>query len=287
MGRDPVERATPRRGEARLAVSPGRGEGGASTWQESEGPQSDGSRRLVDLRSELSETSDALTRLTNPLPARLVHLRPGSVDLDLIDLDADGYGLMLLDGLLLAELDAGRSRAGWLIGAQDLIRPSGLYESVLTEQTRWRALAPTRVVMLDRAFGLRAGGIPMVARTLVTRATRTSNWLLAKSLILSSPVVEERLLLLFALLGERWGRVTTEGVALTLPLTHEMLGTLCGARRPSVTLALHALERGGLLTCGGKGSWLFRRPLTDTGLRRTSCFSQYERSLGLSWFAPP
>src|SRR5437763_5584769 len=117
-----------------------------------------------------------------------------------------------------------------------------MHELVLTELARWQALAPTRIALLDREFGLRAGGIPLVARELIRCATRTSTWLLAKSLVLSAPAVGDRLLLLFALLGERWGKVTPRGVVLKLPLTHAMLAALCGTRRPSVTLALHSLE---------------------------------------------
>jgi CRP-like cAMP-binding protein len=151
----------------------------------------------------------------------------------------------------------------------------------LTEGTRWRALETTRVALLDYDFGLRAGGIPMVSRALLTLATRTSSWLFAKSLILSSPGIEERLLLLFALLGERWGKVTPGGVSLRLPLTHAVLASLCGSRRPSVTMALHALEREGLLSCTAKGSWLLHGGGAAGGCSATSV-ARYEHALGLS-----
>jgi CRP-like cAMP-binding protein len=156
-----------------------------------------------------------------------------------------------------------------------------MHELALTDRSRWRALTPARVALLDREFALRAGGIPLVSRVLVNRATRTANWLLAKSLIASSPSIDERLLLLFALLGERWGRVTPAGVSLTLPLTHANLAALCGARRPSVTMSLHALERDGLLSCGTKGTWLLRRRNGSDNGSRVSCLPDYERSLGL------
>ena len=47
---------------------------------------------------------------------------------------------------------------------------------------------------------------------LLLATSRTSHWLLATSLIMSSPSITERLLLLFALYGERWGKVTPDGV---------------------------------------------------------------------------
>jgi hypothetical protein len=279
-------------GSARLAgppVQPRKGShkprrGGLRPREQSPAGEPFYGTRVVDLRGELADDSTApVDQLNHPLPARAVHLACGRVDFDLVDLREDCFGILVLEGLLLAELDAGRAHAGWLVGSHDLIRPWGVHELVLTDRTRWQALLPSRVALLDHPFGLRAAGIPMVARVLVTRAARTSNWLLAKSLVLSSPVIEERLLLLFALLAERWGRVTADGVVLHMPLTHAMLATLCGARRPSVTLALGELARDGLLSCTAKGSWLLHRAPTDAGSCRLSCAAEYERALGMSW----
>jgi CRP/FNR family cyclic AMP-dependent transcriptional regulator len=59
--------------------------------------------------------------------------------------------------------------------------------------------------------------------------------------------VEDRLLALLAYAAVRWGRVTPTGVALDLPATHELLGLLVGARRPTVSLALSTLREPGLL----------------------------------------
>lgn len=71
------------------------------------------------------------------------------------------------------------------------------------------------------------------------------------------PVVEERLLLLLTLLAERWGRVRLEGVQLKLPLTHDILRCICGARRPSITVATKFLRRAGIIECGDRsGTWL-------------------------------
>jgi len=59
---------------------------------------------------------------------------------------------------------------------------------------------------------------------------------------ISAPLVRDRLLGLFALWAERWGKVMAEGVRIDLPLTHEQPAMLCGARRPSVTVALRSLK---------------------------------------------
>jgi hypothetical protein len=237
---------------------------------------------IIDLRSQLSDHAPMLARAGHPLPARVVRLEPGKTELDLAgQIPRDCFGIMVIDGLMLAEAEAGRAHTAWLVGEHDLVRPSAMREIGLTEETRWRALTPTQVALLDYEFGQRAAGMPLVYPVLLTLVTRTSSWLFAKSLILSSPGVEERLLLLFALLGERWGKVTPEGVLLRLPLTHAILALLCGTRRPSVTVALHALERDGLLRCSAKGVWLLQRG-GSTGSSTPACVSCYERALGLN-----
>jgi CRP/FNR family cyclic AMP-dependent transcriptional regulator len=127
-----------------------------------------------------------------------------------------------------------------------------------------------------------AAGLATLPEALVARTVRTTNWLLAQSLVMASPVVEKRLLLAFALFGERWGRVNRDSVLLHLPLTHALLATLCGVRRPSVTIALGALETEGILTRTTGGEWLLHRDCAEELTRcRLSCWSQYATALGL------
>lgn len=216
------------------------------------------------------------------LAATVLHLASGAIDVPhIVDGGDDWIGLLVLDGLLLADLDSGRARTGWLVGGDDLIRPWDLDQLSLTQATAWRVLAPTRIALLDRDFSLRAGGLPILARALATRMQRTINWLLAGALVLASPVVEDRLLLAFALLGERWGRVTADGVLLRLPLTHALLATLCGVRRPSVTIALHSLAAADLVTRTADGEWLLCRGHEAQLKSHPSCRAQYADALGL------
>jgi CRP/FNR family transcriptional regulator, cyclic AMP receptor protein len=63
-------------------------------------------------------------------------------------------------------------------------------------------------------------------------------------------------LLLFWLLAQRWGAVTREGVLVKVPLTHELLATLIGSRRPTVTIAVQKLARDQLLIRHDKDRWL-------------------------------
>jgi hypothetical protein len=215
-----------------------------------------------------------------------MHVGPGRLDTTALVVDPDGWiGLFILDGLLMLRLDAGRAHTGWLLGAEDLVRPWDLDEIALTRPTAWQALAPTRIALLDHEFSMRAGGVPVLARALVARTAHTTTWLLAKSLVMASPVVEDRLLLAFALLGERWGTVTHDGVLLKLPLTHALLATICGVRRPSVTIALGAFEAEGVLTRVAEDAWLLHRHCAERLPAPPSCWSQYEDALGLGEFA--
>ncbi len=214
--------------------------------------------------------------------ARIAHLSPGPVNLT--DLTGDGecwVGLLIVQGVLIVEAQAGRARVGWAIGQEDLIRPWDLTESSITSEATWRVLTPAKVALLDAAFASKLLSTPALSCALVERTARTTRWLLAKCLVLSSPVIEERLLLLFALLAEKWGRVTSFGVRIDLPITHELLAILCGARRPSVTLALRSLTRQKLIERGSDGRWILERKVHDDGAGLPSCWPQYAGALGL------
>ena len=214
--------------------------------------------------------------------ARIVNFPAGQIDLTSLTSDGDGWvGLLVLGGILIVETEAGRARVGWAVGEDDLIRPWDLAETALTRQATWRALTPCRLALLDPAFNSQLLSMPALSNALVERTARTTRWLLATSLVLSSPVVEERLLLLFALLAEKWGRVTSYGVRVDLPVTHELLAILCGARRPSVTLALRSLSRQDLIARGTDGRWILRREVSGNEADRPSCWPQYADALGL------
>jgi len=69
------------------------------------------------------------------------------------------------------------------------------------------------------------------------------------------PRVDQRLLAMMDLLAERWGEVTPAGVLIPLNLTHETIGGLIGASRPSMTIAVGGVVDAGALVLGDTG-WL-------------------------------
>jgi Crp-like helix-turn-helix domain len=73
------------------------------------------------------------------------------------------------------------------------------------------------------------------------------------------PRVDQRVLALLWLLAESWSQVTPGGVRLPLTLTHETLGAMIGARRPTVTLALRKLSKDGSIVHQDSG-WLLLEP---------------------------
>lgn len=215
------------------------------------------------------------------LAARLLHLAPGPFDARTVVGDPAGWlGLLVVDGLALVQVDAGRAPIGWLVGAEDVVRPWEMLELSLLAPASWQILTPMRLALLDADFARRVAGVPAIADALLAKSMQTSHWLFAKSLVTGTAVIEERLLLLFALLGERWGKATSAGVVVAMPLTHQVLATLIGARRPSVSTALRALSTAGMLRRIEDGWLLCRRPAVSGP--RPRCWPQYAQALGLA-----
>jgi len=241
---------------------------------------------IVQLNAELAQRHPVLVGdIDRRLVARAREIPRGTFDASALAGNPHGaLGLLVLDGFIAVGLDAGRAQVTWLIGAGDLIRPWELLDTPLTEHPNWRALSRVRLAMLDGEFERRAAGIPGTAQAAVARAARTSHWLLAKSLIVSAPLIEERLLLLFTMLAERWGKVRPDGVWLELPLTHELLARMSGARRPSVSTALRSLSNAGAVTRVRRGCWILHGPYSSAAsppLRSTrDCWRLYADAIG-------
>ncbi len=166
-------------------------------------------------------------------------------------------GLLVLDGLITRDVElAGRSTTE-LLGAGDVIRPwdDELSLDPLPGSVRWSVLEAARVAVLDRRFAAVAGRWPSVMDTVVSRATRRSRSLAVQRAIAQVPRVDARVLVLLWQLADRFGKVSPQGVRVPLQLTHETIGKLVGARRPSVTTALGVLARQGLVERTDTG-WL-------------------------------
>ena len=179
----------------------------------------------------------------------------------------DGWlGLLVFDGILLRRVKVGRRMACELFGPGDVIRPwdaDGEYEP-LAISVDWLVLRPIRLAVLDTAFVLRVAPWPSINSRIVSRVAQRARYLALTQAVTHLPRAYARLLILFWLLAERWGKVTTSGVYVTLPVTHEVLAMLIGARRPTVTIALQRLTRSGLLVRERRDRWLLTNKAIET-----------------------
>lgn len=174
---------------------------------------------------------------------------------------AGWLGLFVVDGLLMRCVTVGKRTACELFGPGDVVRPwdaDGEYIPLVIS-IHWRVLQTTRLAVLDAAFAARVAPWPTINAQLLGRVAKRARYLALSQAASHLPRIHARLLILFWLLAERWGRVVPQGVRITLPLTHEVLAMLVGAQRPSVTIALKRLTADGLLIRQRADQWLLTR----------------------------
>jgi hypothetical protein len=170
-----------------------------------------------------------------------------------------GYGLLVLDGLVVRRVGFDGRWGAELLGPGDLLRPwEGDGDSVsgtLPLEAHWRVMHTLRLAVLDLSWAGRMAAYPQAGAELSGRALKRSRRLVAAMAIVQVPRLDDRLWLLFWELADRWGRVHPDGVHLDLPLTHELLSHLAAARRPSVSGALTKLADDGRVLRVGR-SWV-------------------------------
>jgi CRP-like cAMP-binding protein len=169
----------------------------------------------------------------------------------------DGAGLLVLEGVLVRRVGIEDRYGAELLGPGDLLQPwqHDGEQVTLPFEAAWRVLSELRLAVLDLAWLTRMAPFPEVAAALAGRGLLRSRRLATMLAIAQHHRLDHRLLLLFWELADRYGRVGPNGVRLQIALTHEVVGYLAAARRPSVSAALSRLEREGLLSRSGD-SWL-------------------------------
>jgi CRP-like cAMP-binding protein len=116
---------------------------------------------------------------------------------------------------------------------------------------------------LDGTFARRAAAFPEIAIQIADRAMQRSRHLAVAMAIQHHPRIDVRLHLLFWHYADRWGRVDSTGISVRLPLTHSAIAELVGARRPTVSTALGALARQGLILRSGSRWHLSGEPPSE------------------------
>jgi CRP/FNR family transcriptional regulator, cyclic AMP receptor protein len=212
-------------------------------------------RYLLDIDTELAEGLDVRLRLAARPAATAIVFDTSAGDIELsgaLARTTDGPGLLLLDGVIATSVRVGDRVASELLGTGDLLEPDEIETDELVAcRTQWRALQPARLAILDGAFADRVKPWPQITQALLRRVEHRAHNLNVQRAIASQPRLEIRLTLLLWHLASRWGRVEPGGIRLPLPLTHQLLGRLIGAERPSVSHALARLSRAGAVTGHG------------------------------------
>ena len=172
------------------------------------------------------------------------------------------FGFLVIEGAILRELQLAGRECALILGPGDVLQePSagGLLDCPAT----WTALQPTVLTVLDERFTSASQRWPLLGVNLQRRLLDQADRVALHAATAQLPRVERRVIALFWQLAERWGHVTPFGIEVPLQLTHEVLGRLVGAQRPTVTLALRDLADEGSLTRTARGGWLLDRGSRD------------------------
>jgi CRP-like cAMP-binding protein len=218
---------------------------------------------LLDLDPDLAEGLDGeredLAR--RHLVVRVEEITPGTwrpVE-DLFGV-LGGLGLVVVDGLALRRVSLGHRAAAELLGPGDVLRPweEDGEHAAYPFASAFRVLEPMTVAVLDPASTARLMHFPEIVTRLMGRVMARSRRVVGHLVIAQLPSVDTRLQVILWHLADRFGRVRPEGVALPVRLTHETLGLVIGARRPSVTAAVGRLSDRGLIESLPDGGWLLK-----------------------------
>ncbi len=170
-----------------------------------------------------------------------------------------GFAATLLDGMLVHALTIGDQSGIHLLGPGDVLLRGSEIPPPWLEDVAFRAPAPARLAVLGTDFTAAARRAPHVIPALYESVADQMHRLTGQLVICQLPRVDQRLLAIMWLLAESWGHVTPGGIRLPLALTHETLGAMVGARRPTVTLALRKLSQQGAIIHQDSG-WLLLEP---------------------------
>jgi CRP/FNR family cyclic AMP-dependent transcriptional regulator len=210
-----------------------------------------------DLGMLLPEDRLAQARRDLPVAVHVLDTGPWEVE-RLSGTSPEHIGLLVLDGVLAREVLVSDTISTELLGPGDVLRPWQIADSaqLLQYSVRWNVLARSRIALLDRRFAAHMAHYPEVTAALIDRVNERAQRLAVTQAICQLNRVDRRVLALLWHLAERWGRMTPDGVAVPMTLSHRMLGQLVGARRPTVSTALSELAKEGEVSRRDDGTWL-------------------------------
>lgn len=185
---------------------------------------------------------------------------PGTVHLSALLAEHRAFGASVLDGIVMSAQQIGEQTGVQLLGPGDLLIPVREPSPDWLSDMEVRAPAPVRLALFGNELLAAAFRWPRIIEGLYACVGDQLQRLTAQLVICQLPRVDERVHAMLWLLAESWGQVTSAGVRLPLGLTHETLGALVGARRPTITLALRKLTRDGAILHQDTGWLLIEAP---------------------------
>lgn len=167
-------------------------------------------------------------------------------------------GLLVLDGLLIHSIVVAHEPRSEIVGPGDVLRPWQEETEIASVPfaSDWEVVHTTRLAVLDGRFLAFAARWPQLMSAIVERTVRRSHRLGLQLAITDLRRVDERLMLFFWHLADRWGRVGPDGITVPLPVTHDVLAQLVCAQRPTVTSALRRLTNEGRVRRRPDKTWL-------------------------------
>jgi CRP-like cAMP-binding protein len=166
-------------------------------------------------------------------------------------------GVLVLSGVIMRELCVHETPSGELFGPGDIIRDIPAATSELLERSvRWQVLERATVAVMDRETGHMLRRYPEVMAIVLDRLNARAERLAVAQAISQITGVHTRVEALLWHLAERCGRVGADGVIMPLRLSHRMIGSLVGARRPTVSTAIARLADERRVARRFDGTWL-------------------------------
>lgn len=223
------------------------------------------------------------------VPVRTVS--SNDADVSALVKDAQAFGVLVVDGMLVYHVQIADRRTLRLLGPGDMFWVGGERSTTVLAESRCCGTATTKLALLGDSILIAARRFPRLLVGLMTRVAEQSEREAAHLAINQLPRVEQRLLAIMWLLAEKWGYVTRAGTVVPLALTHETLGALIGARRPTVTLALAVLsergellkqERGWLITPQAPAAEALSTEADETALTRAGTNGSHRRVASVS-----
>ena len=214
-----------------------------------------GTANLLDVAPSLGEglSDEERAQARSDLVAKTVWL-DRTEWLEELD-DPELFGLVVLEGALVRRAVVGRGRMIEVLVEGDVARPAQADTASFVESDFF-ALKESRVAVLDHDFASAICRWPALTRAIVERTVRRAHANAGQAAIRSYTGIERRILFSFWHLAERCGVETKDGIAVPLPLTHQLIADLVGAHRPAVTSALGRLADSGTLARSDGTGWL-------------------------------